>query len=359
MFLGLLKIKTVDLEAIYSSSTSLSLFFSLQGSQVYLSWCCVLGASCWRLCCVVLCGACPLPARTVPTGLSPVPRLRNLETEECEGEFSVMLRVAVMLLFTMTALLCSLGTPASASAAASEPPVMRQMWMTPIQTSSVLELLDDLSSLRALAVQSYASFRDAKSNPKNQQFLDKDATLSDSFFLYQKADTSQCQQLDTAASECEPSLPARLRELGQTVFLPAAKKFLSEIYVDIDIPPSSKSFSWVSVHGNGTSHPLHHHKDSLVSAVLYLDVPPGSGDIVFHDPRGSLPPFGKTLRIPPRVGDFVLFPGMKLWKEAKVYKLECTTIGLITFFHFCYLFIYSCMLVLSCDLIIVLCMCSV
>ena len=186
-----------------------------------------------------------------------------------------------------------------AAPAVTEPPVMRQMWMTPIQTSSVLEQLNDIDipSLQALAFDYYSDFRTAQN--MNHAFLDKDATLSDSFFQFQKTDTNRCRQLTPAAagmiSECVASLPVRLQEIGQKIFLPAIRKFLSEIYVNTDnIPSSSTSFAWVSVHGNGSSHPLHHHKTSLVSAVLYLSVPKGSGDIVFHDPRGSLPPFGKN-----------------------------------------------------------------
>jgi hypothetical protein len=34
-----------------------------------------------------------------------------------------------------------------------------------------------------------------------------------------------------------------------------------------------------------------------------------NADIEFSDPRGSLPPFGKSLRLTPRQGDLVLFPG--------------------------------------------------
>ena len=32
-------------------------------------------------------------------------------------------------------------------------------------------------------------------------------------------------------------------------------------------------------------------------------------DIEFFDPRGALPPFGKSLRISPKEGDLILFPG--------------------------------------------------
>ena len=83
---------------------------------------------------------------------------------------------------------------------------------------------------------------------------------------------------------------------------------------------------WVGVMGTGAYHPRHVHKGSVVrrpwsraiaccarvaspidpsivvglqlSGAYYVNAPPGSGDIVFHDPRGALPPFEHTLSIP-------------------------------------------------------------
>lgn len=68
-------------------------------------------------------------------------------------------------------------------------------------------------------------------------------------------------------------------------------------------------FAWASVHPPGSHHPAHHHVNSAISGVLYIDVPAGSGDIVFEDPRGALPPFGKSLHLTPTAGDLILFPG--------------------------------------------------
>ena len=45
-----------------------------------------------------------------------------------------------------------------------------------------------------------------------------------------------------------------------------------------------------------------------LSGAYYVNAPPGSGDIVFHDPRGALPPFEHTLRYPAQVGHMVVFP---------------------------------------------------
>eukprot|EP01032_Pedospumella_encystans_P008393 gene8393-9970_t len=65
---------------------------------------------------------------------------------------------------------------------------------------------------------------------------------------------------------------------------------------------------WSSVHANDSFHSAHHHQDASISGILYITTPPGSGAVVFNDPRGQLPPFGKSLQIVPKVGELILFP---------------------------------------------------
>ena len=94
-------------------------------------------------------------------------------------------------------------------------------------------------------------------------------------------------------------------------------------------------FSWFSVHRNGSAHAAHAHADARFAAVYYASVPPGSGALVFTDPRSIStadlafgkseedaaprvlqPPFaGNTFVHRPRAGDLVIFPG---WLEHEV-----------------------------------------
>ena len=54
---------------------------------------------------------------------------------------------------------------------------------------------------------------------------------------------------------------------------------------------------WASVHEKLGFHGPHNHPDSTFSAVYYVDVPVGSGDISFADPRvPTASPLGPTLR---------------------------------------------------------------
>jgi len=47
---------------------------------------------------------------------------------------------------------------------------------------------------------------------------------------------------------------------------------------------------------------------SQLSGVYYVDVPPGSGELVFRDPRGPLPPFEHSYAHVPKQGAMAVFP---------------------------------------------------
>ena len=87
--------------------------------------------------------------------------------------------------------------------------------------------------------------------------------------------------------------------------------------------------AWGVVSRSGHSHGAHLHPNSLFSGVLYLAAPPGSGALVFLDPRaGALmlqPPLTTEVaqrelgrhRCLPEKGLLVLFPAW-LWHEVEV-----------------------------------------
>jgi len=55
-------------------------------------------------------------------------------------------------------------------------------------------------------------------------------------------------------------------------------------------------------------HGQHNHGEEILSGVYYVSVPPGSGQLEFHDPRGPHAPFQNKIAVHPREGDFVFFP---------------------------------------------------
>ena len=79
--------------------------------------------------------------------------------------------------------------------------------------------------------------------------------------------------------------------------------------------------SWINLHDRGGFNYLHMHEGSLLSGSFYLQVPPGSGQFVFRDPRpgvlhgfvkGGVPNGHADVHLRPSTGLLVLFP---CWME--------------------------------------------
>jgi uncharacterized protein (TIGR02466 family) len=75
--------------------------------------------------------------------------------------------------------------------------------------------------------------------------------------------------------------------------------------------------SWVNLHDRGGFNFLHLHEGSLLSGSFYLQVPRGSGEFVFRDPRpgvihgfvkGGVPNGHADVHLTPSAGLLVLFP---------------------------------------------------
>lgn len=75
--------------------------------------------------------------------------------------------------------------------------------------------------------------------------------------------------------------------------------------------------SWINLHDRGGFNFLHLHEGSLLSGSFYLQVPAGSGDFVFRDPRpgvihgnvkGGVPNGHGDVHLTPSAGLLVLFP---------------------------------------------------
>lgn len=85
--------------------------------------------------------------------------------------------------------------------------------------------------------------------------------------------------------------------------------------------PAFELQSWINLHDRGGFNFLHLHEGSLLSGSFYLQVPPGSGEFVFRDPRpgvlhssikGPQPNGHCDIHLTPSAGLLVLFP---CWME--------------------------------------------
>jgi uncharacterized protein (TIGR02466 family) len=79
--------------------------------------------------------------------------------------------------------------------------------------------------------------------------------------------------------------------------------------------------SWINMHDRGGFNFLHMHEGSLLSGSFYINVPAGSGQFVFRDPRpgvingsikGGVPNGHADVHLTPSAGLLVLFP---CWME--------------------------------------------
>lgn len=79
--------------------------------------------------------------------------------------------------------------------------------------------------------------------------------------------------------------------------------------------------SWINLHDRGGFNFSHFHEGSLLSGAFYVGIPPGSGQLVFRDPRpgvthghvkGAVPNGHGDVELMPSAGLLVLFPS---WLE--------------------------------------------
>ena len=76
-----------------------------------------------------------------------------------------------------------------------------------------------------------------------------------------------------------------------------AAAFATELAFDLSRKPKLDSL-WVNLLKPGGHHSSHLHPHSMLSGTLYVEVPPGSGNIRFEDPRSGL-----MMAAPPRRAD--------------------------------------------------------
>lgn len=196
------------------------------------------------------------------------------------------------------------------------PGVMRQLWMTPIYSTNIFRLngndqIKNQKFLMDLETTVLARYKKAAQvDDTNVHGLNKVDNL---YLIDQKEELLYKQCVSQNTTSCQP--PYSFRYALIQLFYQEVVKFLQECGLsNVEIPKSSLdidlAFSiWASVHANGSYHLAHHHENSMVSGVLYAATPAGAGDFVANDPRGPLPPFGRSQHFTPQLGDMILFPG--------------------------------------------------
>eukprot|EP00732_Lithocolla_globosa_P005329 Lithocolla_globosa_v1_NODE_5453_length_1237_cov_5.626058.p1 type:complete len:258 gc:universal NODE_5453_length_1237_cov_5.626058:971-198(-) len=182
---------------------------------------------------------------------------------------------------------------------------MRMMWQTPILHINIASIVGSInvpefnSRLSSTILTEYNNFRDH--NQKEKQVFSHDGTagndLNQAFFEWQKRGGWKKMMIQKEFKQLESFLQD------------SVDTFLKSIGLENEITERSREFHpWATVHERGSSHLGHTHRDCLISGVYYVKMPDFSGNILFDDPRGPLPPFDNKLTISPLLGDLVLFP---------------------------------------------------
>ena len=93
--------------------------------------------------------------------------------------------------------------------------------------------------------------------------------------------------------------------------------------------------SWLNVHNTGGYNTVHSHPYALLSGVIYIQCPEGSGSLHLRDPRSGaagdtlLNDIGKDLVIKPQNGHAVLFPSyLEHWVEPSQADSNSTRISI-------------------------------
>ena len=214
---------------------------------------------------------------------------------------------------------------ALAAADASDPldNKMVTLWGTPILQRQLLPKqthadADDSSgpnaAVRRTVLDLFAAFK-AGGRWSGSRSSSAASGLNEAFFTFQKEHFDRSRTL-LPALQHDPVVSALLSALAQLVdrYLAAADP-TGRHHDDNDGEKNNSDtllkreiFMWATVHDSCMSHLHHVHENSAVSGVYYVNVPPGSGDLILEDPRGAHPPFGLRHVVKPRPGLAVLFP---------------------------------------------------
>ena len=126
------------------------------------------------------------------------------------------------------------------------------------------------------------------------------ADMNDDFFQWQQ--TRQVQRSST------------WQRMNSSIAYQSVVEFVTSAakrYVSMTNPKEMDKLtmiSWASVQQEGGYHAVHTHTGDAVVCVLYARVNHLSGNLMFHDPRGYNPPFGRTRIHPVQTGQLILFP---------------------------------------------------
>eukprot|EP01052_Picozoa_sp_SAG31_P023804 SAG31_NODE_1986_length_6725_cov_3.779505_3_plen_367_part_00 len=272
---------------------------------------------------------------------------------------------ALLMLASLPALSCG-GGP-------QQPEGMKWLWATPVYVTMLNNPVTNRALLRAIEPQFEQFLAQHAEEIGRKTRQSGDHRVNDIFFAWQRDQEAayiktrrQCvesvggvQNIGQASDCMDRAVERWWPELRDTV---EYRSLIQELEGHIDaylaqlghVRPVGAGgraplWTWIAVHTDGVSHPLHDHPGTLVSGTYYIDIPIGSGALKLQDPRLGLlngefrqrhsglgqqikrpqGMFEEQASIAPATGKLVLFPGW-LPHRVEATDVEGTTAGRVS-----------------------------
>jgi len=181
------------------------------------------------------------------------------------------------------------------------------LWSTPILKRTLLTDQTINEALAKTILKEYEIFKTSAGWNGSRSSTSKNG-VNDLFFAYQKLswnDVADSKKLWSPLQDSKiiEGLISAIRDLSI--------KYLAAADPDHDNSKQADAleiFMWAGIHEGCVSHVAHYHPDSAISGTYYVAVPENSGELILSDPRGLLPPFGRSHIHNPKAGEVILFP---------------------------------------------------
>jgi len=200
----------------------------------------------------------------------------------------------------------------------------RQLWSTPVMeyeglfsATEIAKFSDDVKIRYSefLEHRNDPTWKKKESKPQKRAFgfstpNDKD-TINDQFFSYQTKNPINSATLDAIWQAFVFACHKFVEESGMPPIEYQRETVMGgELeWTSGGVPRRGSKYCWGSLQSGGMHHDVHLHPGAALAGTIYLSVPPDGGALSLTDPRGPMPPFNVPVRMLPKEGKWIIFPG--------------------------------------------------
>jgi len=180
------------------------------------------------------------------------------------------------------------------------------MWTTPFMAVRPKFVNKDMFNQRLSgeAMKAFTRFKESLSAQPVAE-TNRFVILSEKFFQWQRDNFNRMEAGSTVDESFQELYSNEDYVTLRKLVVKYSSKYLQRLQREETV---DHIFCWVGLTYEGMYHLSHTHPDSMLSAVYYSRTPPGSGPIVFDDPRGPRFPFDGRHIHEVRAGELLVFP---------------------------------------------------